>query len=62
MTVPDMRCDYCERETDVLVTYGDGTSLCLPCRTREQERVADAFRDVYGPDYANLATYQAEGR
>ena len=58
----DMRCSYCERETDVLVTYADGVSLCLTCRTAEQTRVEDAFRDVYGPDFAALATYQAEGR
>jgi hypothetical protein len=62
MSVADMRCAYCERETDVLVTYGDGVSLCLPCRTGEQRRVEQAFRDVYGPDYAELATYQHEGR
>lgn len=57
-----MRCGYCEQEADVLVTYADGVSICLPCRAKEQERVEQAFRDVYGPDYAALATYQAEGR
>lgn len=57
-----MRCDYCERTTDVLVTYGDGTSVCLDCRNREQDRVEAEFRKVYGPEYALLATYNAEGR
>lgn len=62
MSVPDMTCDYCEREVDVVVTYEDRTTVCLDCRQREQERVEQAFRDVYGPDYAALATYNAEGR
>jgi len=62
MTVADMTCDYCERPADVLVTYSDGTSICLPCRQREQERAEAAFRDAYGPDFDLLATYQAEGR
>ena len=62
MSVADMRCSYCERETDVLVTYGDGVSVCLPCRAAEQSRVEAEFRKVYGPGYAELATYQAEGR
>ena len=62
MSIADMRCSYCERESDVLVTYADGVSVCLPCRSAERERVEAAFRDVYGPEYANLATWQAEGR
>ena len=62
MSVADMRCSYCERATDVLVTYADGVSVCLPCRAAERERVEDEFKKVYGPEYANLATWQAEGR
>ena len=62
MSVADMRCAYCERETDVLVTYGDGVSVCLPCKAAERNRVEAAFAEVYGPEYAELATYQAEGR
>jgi hypothetical protein len=62
MSVPDMTCDYCGKPSDVVVTYTDGVTICLPCKAKEQERVAAAFRDVYGPDFAELATYQAEGR
>lgn len=62
MSIADMRCSYCEQEADVLVTYADGVSVCLTCKSKEQDRIALAFRDVYGPDYAELATYQAEGR
>lgn len=55
-------CSYCERPSDALVTYTDGASICLDCRAKEQARIAAAFREEYGPDYAELATYQAEGR
>lgn len=55
-------CERCELPSDVLVTYSDGTTICLTCREKEQARVAAAFREAYGPDYDALATYQAEGR
>ena len=56
-----MRCSYCERETDVLVTYADGVSVCLDCKAAERDRIEAAFADVYGPEYAELATYQRGG-
>jgi hypothetical protein len=62
MSVADMRCSYCERESDVLVTYADGVSVCLDCKAAERIRIEAAFAEVYGPEYAELATYQAEGR
>jgi len=62
MSVNDMRCSYCEKESDVLITYSDGATICLPCRAKEAARIEREFEDVYGPDYAELATYQAEGR
>lgn len=57
-----MICDYCGQEADVLVAFEDGVGVCLPCRAKEKERIAEEFRKVYGPDFDQLATYQAEGR
>ena len=63
MSVADMYCDYCEREADVLVTCPDcKTVTCLVCRDAHLRDVERLFRDVYGPDFAALATWQAEGR
>ena len=55
-------CSYCEKPSDALVTYTDGLSICLDCRTREQARIEAAFREAYGPEFDRLATHQAEGR
>lgn len=35
-------CAYCGKPSDDLVTYSDGASICLACRSREQRRYADA--------------------
>lgn len=57
------RCSYCEKPSDELVTYVDGVSICLACRTKEQARIAAVeaeYRAVYGD--SPLAAWQAEGR
>ena len=45
-------CAYCGKPSDALITYSDGTSICLACRKREEERYAaatggDCTRCVY---------------
>ena len=62
LTAAGAVCAYCEKPSDALVTYSDGVSICLQCRTKEQARAEQLYREQYGPDYDKLATYNAEGR
>ncbi len=65
VSIADMRCSRCDEETDVLVTCPTcRVAYCLECVRLPcvGDSVAAAFADVYGPEYADLATWQAEGR